>query len=86
MLPSWLDKKDKVGKGLKEAAVIGSEAYKFAKSGAKLVGTIWNVVDSDSKKKKFDPFYEKTMGIKDKLKEATGGWETVYDAGDAMLA
>ena len=75
---------ENAGSVLKGTARNGALAYKFAKSGADLVGGIWGSVDPESKKRNFDPYYNKAVEIKDNLKEATGGWETVYNIGDEL--
>ena len=75
---------ENAGSVLKGTARNGALAYKFAKSGAALVGGSWGSVDPESKKRNFDPYYNKAVAIKDNLKEATGGWETVYNIGDEL--
>jgi hypothetical protein len=75
---------ENAGSVLKGTARNGALAYKFAKSGAALVGGIWGSVDPESKKKNFDPYYNKAVAIKDAIKETTGGWETVYNIGDEL--
>ena len=77
---------ENTGSVLKGTARNGANAYKFAKTGAALVGGIWGSIDPESKKKNFDPYNNKAVQIKDTLKETTGGWETVYNIGDEMKA
>ena len=57
--------KENAGSVLKGTARNGALAYKFAKSGAALVGGIWGSINPESKKKNFDPFYDKAMKVKD---------------------
>ena len=59
---------ENAGSVLKGTARNGASAYKFAKSGAALVGGLWGSIDPESKKKNFDPYYNKAIQAKDSLK------------------
>ena len=50
---------------MKGTARNGANAYKFAKSGAALVGGLWGSIDPASKAKNFDPYYNKAVAYKD---------------------
>ena len=56
---------ENTGSVLKGTARNGASAYKFAKSGAALVGGLWGAIDPASKAKNFDPYYKKAVAIKD---------------------